>query len=156
MSYKDYTWLEKKIQQIIIVYKRVSIIYVKYIYCDVLYCKLYFLYYNICSESSHVGNVVAMYTLGCGQDRLHAYTNMYCAAYVLCLQGTCPVKVKGGIASQLHLPSLHLAGCGRLQLRVQHWATSVALLQVVDNWPHKQEISMATNYGNRRFYLYLH
>ena len=38
--------------------------------------------------------------------------------------------------SQLDLPSLTLlsvAGCGRLQLGVPHWATSVALLQVVDN-----------------------
>ena len=38
-------------------------------------------------------------------------------------------------ASQLDLPSLtplFVAGCGRLQLRVAHWATSVALLQLVD------------------------
>ena len=31
-----------------------------------------------------------------------------------------------------------VAGCGRLQLEVAHWATSVALLQLVDNWPHKK------------------
>ena len=39
-------------------------------------------------------------------------------------------------ASQLDLPSLTLlsvAGCGRLQLGAPHWATSVALLEVVDN-----------------------
>ena len=56
------------------------------------------------------------------------------------LRGSCPVK--GGVAdSQLDLPSLTLlsiAGCGRLQLRVAYWATSVALLQVADNWPDKQ------------------
>ena len=28
--------------------------------------------------------------------------------------------------------------CGWRPLWVSHWATSVALLQVVDNWPHKQ------------------
>ena len=44
-------------------------------------------------------------------------------------------------ASQLNLPSLTpltVAGCGRLHLGVAHWATSVALLQVVDNLPQKQ------------------
>ena len=42
----------------------------------------------------------------------------------------------GLTASRLDLPSLmplSVAGCGRLQLGVAHWATSVALLQVVDN-----------------------
>ena len=41
----------------------------------------------------------------------------------------------GLTASQLDVLSLtplSVAGCGRLQLRVAHWATSVALLQVVD------------------------
>ena len=39
-------------------------------------------------------------------------------------------------ASQLDLPSLtelFVAGCGRLQLGAPHRATSVALLQLVDN-----------------------
>ena len=42
----------------------------------------------------------------------------------------------GVTAGQLDLPSLtplFVAGCGRLQLRVVHRATSVALLQIVDN-----------------------
>ena len=42
----------------------------------------------------------------------------------------------GLTASQLYLPSptpLFIAGCGRLQLGAAHWATSVALLQLVDN-----------------------
>ena len=50
-------------------------------------------------------------------------------------QGVLPIR-KGRATSQLDLPSLTLlsaAGCGRLQIGVAHWATSVALLQVVDN-----------------------
>ena len=31
-----------------------------------------------------------------------------------------------------------VAACGRLQLDAACWATSVALLQVVDNLPHEQ------------------
>ena len=41
----------------------------------------------------------------------------------------------GGATSQLDLPSLtplSVAGCGRLQPRVPHWATSV-ITEVVDN-----------------------
>ena len=41
--------------------------------------------------------------------------------------------------SQLDLPSLmplSVAGFDRLQLGAMHWATSVALLQVVDNLPN--------------------
>ena len=44
-------------------------------------------------------------------------------------------------ANQLDLPSLpplSVTGCGRLQLGVAHWATTVALQQVVDILPHKQ------------------
>ena len=40
--------------------------------------------------------------------------------------------------SLLDLPSvtpLSVAGCDRLQLGAPHWATSVGLLQVVDNYP---------------------
>ena len=42
----------------------------------------------------------------------------------------------GLTANRLDLSSLTLlsvAGCGQLQPEVAHWATSVALLQVVDN-----------------------
>ena len=42
----------------------------------------------------------------------------------------------GATASQLNLPSLRplsVAGCGRRQLGAAHLATSVALLQVVEN-----------------------
>ena len=42
----------------------------------------------------------------------------------------------GVVTSQLDQPSLtplFVASCGRLQLGVPHWATSVALLHVVDN-----------------------
>ena len=49
------------------------------------------------------------------------------------------VELRGVTATQLDLPSLTLlsvAGCGRLQLWASRRATSVALLQVVDNWPH--------------------
>ena len=45
----------------------------------------------------------------------------------------------GVTANQLDLPSLtplSVAGCGRLQMGAPHWAASVALLQVVDNWPY--------------------
>ena len=36
----------------------------------------------------------------------------------------------------LSLTPLSVAGCGWLQLGAPHWATSVILLQVVDNWTH--------------------
>ena len=42
----------------------------------------------------------------------------------------------GSATSQLVLPSLmplSVDGCGQLQLEIDHWATSVALLQQVDN-----------------------
>ena len=45
-------------------------------------------------------------------------------------------KGDGGATSQLDLPSLtplSVAGCGPLHITVAHWATSIALLQVVDN-----------------------
>ena len=45
----------------------------------------------------------------------------------------------GDTRSKLDLPSLTppAAGCGQLQLGTVQWGTSVTLLQVVDNWPHK-------------------
>ena len=64
------------------------------------------------------------------------------------------------MASQLDLPSLTLlsaAGCGRQQLEAVHWHTSVTLLQVLENWPHKVVV---IDYplgapGQRRLYLTL-
>ena len=55
------------------------------------------------------------------------------------IRGAYEVLPRGGggvTASQFDLPSLtplFVAGCGRLQLGAHHWATSVALLQAVDN-----------------------
>ena len=49
--------------------------------------------------------------------------------------GLLPMRV-GGATSQLDLPSLtplSVAGCGRLQLEVHHWATSVYYCKVVDD-----------------------
>ena len=57
-------------------------------------------------------------------------TDLYCARGA---QGVLPMRM-GLTASQLDVPSLtplSVAGCGRLQLGVTHWATSVALLKVV-------------------------
>ena len=51
-------------------------------------------------------------------------------------QGVLPCVEWGVTASQLDLPSLTLlsvACYGRLQLGAPHWATSVALLQIVNN-----------------------
>ena len=59
-------------------------------------------------------------------------TDLFCARGA---QGVLLMRV-GVTVSQLDLPSLmplSVAACGRLQLGVAHWATSVALLQVVDN-----------------------
>ena len=50
--------------------------------------------------------------------------------------GLLPCVGWGVTASQFDLPSpssLSVAGCSLLQLGAPHWATSVALLQVVDN-----------------------
>ena len=46
----------------------------------------------------------------------------------------------GGSGSQLELPSLtplSVADCGRLQLGVVHWATSVTFMEVDDNLPRE-------------------
>ena len=62
-------------------------------------------------------------------------------------------------ASQLDLPSLtplSVAGCIRLQLLADHWVTSVALLQVVDN-RHHTDVAVDSPLGTRgrsRLYLY--
>ena len=59
------------------------------------------------------------------------------------LRDYCPVNggVVGVTAGQIDLPSmapLSIASCGRLQLRVAHCITKVALLLVVNDRPHKQ------------------
>ena len=54
------------------------------------------------------------------------------------VQGVLPCEGWRVTANKLNLPSLttlSVAGCGQMQLGEVHWATSVALLQVVDN-PH--------------------
>ena len=63
------------------------------------------------------------------QDRIPAVAELH--RFILCTrrgaQGVVPMRV-GGATSQLDLPSLtplSVAGCGRLQLGVPHWATSV-------------------------------
>ena len=50
------------------------------------------------------------------------------------------------------LTPLPVAGCDLLQLDVAQWATSGALLQVVDNWPHSQRkyIILWATHGQRR------
>ena len=60
-------------------------------------------------------------------------TDLYCASDA---HGVQPSTGCGVTTSQLDshsLTPLSVAGCGRLQLAVARWATSVALLQVVDN-----------------------
>ena len=49
-------------------------------------------------------------------------------------QGVLPCVRWGVTGSELDLPSLtplYVAGCGGMQLEAPHWATSVALLQLV-------------------------
>ena len=61
------------------------------------------------------------------QDRIPAMTELH--RFILCLRRSGGTAHEGGGAtSQLDLPSLtplFVAGCGRLQLGVSHWATSV-------------------------------
>ena len=60
----------------------------------------------------------------------------------------------GEVTSQLDQPALmplSIAGCGWLQLGVPHWATSVALQQVVNNWPDL--ILLWATPGHRKLYL---
>ena len=68
------------------------------------------------------------------------WDNLYCCTSGA--HGALPCKEWGITTCQLDLPSLtpvSVDGCGRLQLWVTHWTTSVALLHVVDNyWPGKQ------------------
>ena len=61
------------------------------------------------------------------QDRIPAVAQLPDLYYARGAQGLLPNRV-GGATSQLDLPSLTSlsgAGCGRLQLGVPYWATSV-------------------------------
>ena len=83
-------------------------------------------------------------------------TNLCCARWA---QGVLPMRW-GLTATHFDLPSLaplSVAGRGRLQLGVAHWATSVALLQVVEIWPHKlwKSILLWGTPGQMRLYLFL-
>ena len=76
--------------------------------------------------SSRIGKVVASHAEGCKiESQLWlSCTDLY---YARGAQGVLPIRV-GGVTSQLDLRSLtpvSVAGCGRLQLGVPHWATSV-------------------------------
>ena len=58
-------------------------------------------------------------------DRIVAVAELH--RFIPCTQGVLPMRV-GGANSQLDLPSLtplSITDCGRLQLLVPHWATSV-------------------------------
>ena len=74
---------------------------------------------------------------GCKVDSRHRLHR-----FILCTRSFMGTALRVGLtASQLYLPfltRLSVAGCGRLQLGVADWATSWALLQVVDNWHHKR------------------
>ena len=88
----------------------------------------YVLYSNVNNTlSGRIGNVVASNAEGCKtESRLYKF-ELY--RFILCTRrsgGTAHVGV--GTTSELDLPSLtplSVAGCGRLQLGVPHWATSV-------------------------------
>ena len=79
-----------------------------------------------------LGKVVASHAEGCRFD-----SRLILHRFILCTRRSRGTAHEGGVtACQLDLPSLtqlSVAGCCRLQLGVAHWATSVALLQVVDN-----------------------
>ena len=69
------------------------------------------------------------------QDRFPVELRLH--RFILCTRSSGVLLIRvGGATGQLDLPSLtplSVAGFGRLQQGVLHWATSVALLQVVDN-----------------------
>ena len=86
--------------------------------------------------SGRVGKVVASHADWRLQARFTAEAAPIYSVYEGA-QGVLPMMARG-VTSQLDLQSLtplSVAGCGRLQLGVAHQATSVALLQLVDNWP---------------------
>ena len=61
------------------------------------------------------------------QDRIPAVAELH--RFILCMRSSgVSAHEGGGATNQLDLPSLtplSVAGCGRLQLGVPHWATSV-------------------------------
>ena len=70
-------------------------------------------------------------------------------------QGVLPCTGWGVMASQLDLPCLtplSVAGYGQWLLEAAHWATSVALLQVVDNYlallPYRDEKNYNKSFAN--------
>ena len=84
---------------------------------------LLYYYYTL---SGRIGKVVASNAVGCKvESRLWlSCTDLY---YTRGAQALLPMRV-GGATSQLDLPSLtklSVAGYGRLQLGVPHWAASV-------------------------------
>ena len=108
--------------------------------------------YNL---SGHIGKVVASHAEGCRVNSLPSRdcTNLYCARGT---QRVLPMSM-GGATSQLDLLSLmplSITSCGQLQLGVPRWSTSVALLQVVDNWPKLILILELLAIENFTFYLY--
>ena len=81
---------------------------------------------QIYTLSGRIGKVVASHADGCKIESLLWLSCTY-LYYARGAQGVLPMRV-GGATSQLDLPSLtplSIAGCGRLQLGVPHWATSV-------------------------------
>ena len=67
------------------------------------------------------------------------YTVEYVELTGYCKDGFGTAHEGGGATSQLDLPfltPLSVAGCGRLQLGVPHWATSVDYCKLLNNWPH--------------------
>ena len=74
--------------------------------------------------SGRIGKVVASHAAVARSSPAEVCTDLY---YASGAQGVLPMRV-GGATSQLDLPSLtplSVAGCGRLQLGVPHWAASV-------------------------------
>ena len=72
-------------------------------------------------------------------------TQICCGNFTMQLNGaqeqSTACKARDGTASQFDLPSLTPVSvdvCGRVQQGAPHEATSVALVEVVNNWPHKQ------------------
>ena len=89
---------------------------------------IYVLYSNVNNTlSGRIGNVVASNAEGCKIESRSYKSELY--RFILCTRrsgGT--AHVGGGTTSELDLPSLtslSVAGYGRLQLGVPHWATSV-------------------------------
>ena len=83
--------------------------------------------YSIYTLSGCIGKVVASHAEGAKlQNRIPAVAELH--RFILCTRRSESTAHEGGGTSQLDLPyltPLSIAGCGRLQLGVPHWATSV-------------------------------